>query len=185
MKSESYKETRRKRYLVYRKLGYNSKTATALSQRSLDVSDVEISEKTGKLKRNKKTKAFIENLSEYKASTYVESYNERIKDIKNDTVYTRHGMLTHDDRYKGENGRIIQIIKNENKLTTNQAYYFFYHMTTNGLSYKETRSQLLSNKEFEMYEKRKQAGQKTYIEINGKKIPSKKRRYKKKKSKRK
>jgi hypothetical protein len=180
MKTESYKQTRKKRYLVYRALGYNSKTSTALSQRELDVSELEISKKTGKLKRNKKTKHFLENLDYYQEKTYVNNYNSRVSDYKalytddylnaeklpynkSGTVLTFHGMLTHDKRFKGENGKIIQIIKNQNKLTTNQAYYFFYHMTQSGMTYQETREQLLSNKDFEMYEKRKQAGLKTYI----------------------
>ena len=180
MKSDSYKEIRKKRYLVFRALGYNSKTATALSQRKLDVTGLEISKKTDKLKRNRTTKLYLEDYKDYKTTTttkrvkgkrvvtkqipYIDDYQERIQELKgqekslksrNKSVYTFHGMLTHDKRFKGENGRVIQIIKNENNLTTNQAYYFFYFMTQNGLTYQETRKQLLSNKDFEMYDKLK------------------------------
>lgn len=166
-------ETLKKRYQVYRRLGYDSATARALSFRSLDVSDLEISKRTGKLKRNSVTKQFIEtDMKEWKNTQVVDRYNERIKDIPNDTVYSRHGMLTHDKRYKGENGKIISIlrrqtrkVRDENgklktekvKLSTNQAYYFWYVMTQNNLSYKETQRQLLSNKEFEDYDKNKKA----------------------------
>ena len=150
------RETRKKRYYVYRKLGYDSRTASALSSRKLDVNGLEISQKTGKLKQNKTTKIFVEKERiAWDRKKAVDQYIDRISEIKNDTVYTRHGMLTHDKRYRGENGKIVSIIKHENKLSTNQAYYFFYFMTQSGLSYQDTKKQLLTNKEFEMYDKRK------------------------------
>ena len=43
------RETRKKRYYVYRKLGYNSRTASAISSRKMDVSGLELSDRTGKL----------------------------------------------------------------------------------------------------------------------------------------
>lgn len=150
------KETLKKRYEVYRRLGYSSQTARALSFRSLDVSSLEISEKTGKLKRNKQTKVFIENERlTWENKNVVDKYVDRISSIKNDTVYTRHGMLTHDKRYKGENGKVISIIKNENKLNVNQAYYLFYYMTQSNLNYEQAKKELLSSKEFEMYRSHK------------------------------
>lgn len=151
---KSRSEVLKIRYQVYRKLGYDSETARALSKRSLDVSQLEISKKTGKLKQNSKTKNFIEkDMESWKRQQAIDNYHERIKEIPNDTVLTRHGMLTHDKRYKGENGKIISIIKHENKLNTKQAYFFFYTMTQNNLTYKETKRQLLTNKEFEQYGK--------------------------------
>src|SRR3990172_9113766 len=146
--TDKLRETRKKRYYVYRKLGYDSKTASALSSRKLDVSGLELSERTGKLKQNKTTKIFIEEERiKWDRKKAVDNYIDRISVIKNDTVYTRHGMLTHDKRYKGENGKIVSIIKHENKLSTNQAYYFFYFMTQNGLTYREAKKQLLSSKD--------------------------------------
>jgi hypothetical protein len=149
------KEDREKKYLVYRKLGYDSKTARALSSRSLDVSHLEISKKTGLLKRNKRTKQYIqEDMKAWQRAKVIDQYNDKVKDInvsKMDTVLTLHGLLTHDKRYKGENGKIISIIKNENNLTTDQAYYFFYLMTQNNFTYKEAKAQLLTDKSFEEY----------------------------------
>ena len=149
-------ETLKKRYQVYRRLGYNSKTASALSHRALDVSSIEISSKTGKLKRNKATKQFFDSgIREWENKKAIDNYSERMSDVKNDTVYSRHGMLTQDKRYKGETGKIVSIIKNENKLTSDQAYYFFYIMNQSGMTYKQTQKQLLSNKEFEEYTRKK------------------------------
>ena len=153
---EKRNETLKKRYQVYRRLGYDSYTARALSHRSLNVSQLEISKKTGKLKRNHKTKVFIDkNMKEWQNKKAIDNYTKRIEKLENDTIYSKHGMLTKDKRYRGENGKIVSIIKHENKLTTNQAYYFFYFMTQNDMSYSETKKQLLSNKEFEEYDKRK------------------------------
>jgi len=149
-------ETLKKRYQVYRRLGYDSKTSRALSQRSLDVSNIELSDKTGKLKRNSATKQYIEkDMITWKHTKVIDNYNDEIKSIDNDTVYSRHGLLTHDKRYKGKNGKIISIIKTENGLSRDQAYYFFYVMSQSGMSYKQTKLQLLSNKEFEQYDAKK------------------------------
>ena len=155
-------ETLKKRYQVYKRLGYDSKTSRALSQRSLDVSNIELSDKTGKLKRNSATKKYIEkDMVSWKRSQVINNYNEEVKalDLKNvnvnDTLYTPHGLLTHDKRYKGKNGKIISIIKNENNISRDQAYYFFYLMTQGGMTYEQTKLQQLTNKEFEEYDARK------------------------------
>ena len=173
-------EVLRKRYQVYRKLGYNSVTARVLAQRKLNVDSLEISQKTGKLKRNKKTKRFIEyDMREYKLATVVDNYTRKTRKIENDTNYTHHGLLTHDRRYKGETGKVVTIIRNENRvrnprdesekivsiiehqnrLSNDQAYYFFWYMNKHNLTYAETKEQLLSNKEFEDYDKNKKARQ--------------------------
>ena len=149
-------ETIKKRKLVYEKLGYDSKTSTALSKRSLDVSGLEISKKTGKLKRNKKTKNYINvQMEQWKRRDVIDNYTKRTKGIYNDTNYTHHGMLVHDKRYKGENGKIVSIIKNDNRISRDQAYYFLYHMEQSNMSYTQTKKQLMSNKEFEEYDVRK------------------------------
>ena len=149
--------TIKKRYHVYRRLGYNSATSKALSQRSLDVSGIELSATTGKLKRNTATKDYINTgMKEWKNTKVIDTYHEEIKNIDySDQVLTHHGALTKDKRYKGKNGKIVSIIKNENHLSTNQAYYFFYTMTQGGMTYKQAKLQLLSNKEFENYDKNK------------------------------
>ena len=151
-------EVLKKRYQVYRRLGYDSYTSRALSQRSLDVSQLEISDKTGKLKRNTKTKTFIDStMREWRHTKVIDRHTDKMAEKVNDTVYTRHGMYVKDPRYKGETGKIISIIRNENKtlngnrLTTDQAYYFYYFMNENGLTYQQAKTQLLSSREFEIY----------------------------------
>jgi hypothetical protein len=115
-----------------------------------------MSKRTGKLKRNSVTKAYInKDMESWNKSQVIDKYNARVEVMKNTTVYTKHGMITHDKRYKGESGKIVSIIKHENKLSTDQAYYFLYVMQQSGMTYKQTKLQLLSSKEFEEYDKRK------------------------------
>jgi len=145
-------EVLKKRYEVYRKLGYDSATSRALSQRSLDVSSLEISKKTGKLKQNKKTKTFINNTMQYwKRKESIDNHKDKMSKIAyDDTNYTPHGVRTRDKRYKGETGKIVSIIRHENKLSRDQAYYFYYMMFQGkGMSYEETKKQLLSRRDFE------------------------------------
>jgi len=162
----SRNEVLKKRYQVYRRLGYDSNTSRALSQRSLDVSKLEISEKTGKLKANSNTKKYFEtDMREWKQTQAINKYGGKYRldpeqpelfvQRKNDTNYTAFGTITHDKRYRGENGKIVSIIKHENNLSTNQAYYFLYTMLQSGMTYKQTQKQLLSNKEFEQYDRNK------------------------------
>jgi hypothetical protein len=155
---EKRNERIKKRYQVYRRLGYNSSTSRALSQRSLDVSTLEISKKTGKLKANTKTKQYIEtDMREWRHVKVIDRYKTKITDnkdyddIETGSNYSPYGMIVHDKRYKGETGRIISIIKNDNNLTSDQAYYFFYTMTYNNWSYNQTKKQLLTSQEFEVY----------------------------------
>ena len=154
--------TLKKRYEVYRKLGYDSVTSRALSQRSLDVSKLEISKKTGKLKQNKATKKYLtETMQYWKRKEAIDHHHDKMNLIAyDDTNYTPHGVRTHDKRYKGETGKIVSIIRHENKLSRDQAYYFYYMMFQGkGMSYEETKKQLLSNKEFEDYDKNKKLRQ--------------------------
>ena len=160
-------EVLKKRYQVYRKLGYDNATSRALSQRSLDVSSLEISKKTGKLKQNKKTKNFITDTMQYwKRKESIDNHKDKMSKIAyDDTNYTPHGVRTRDKRYKGETGKIVSIIRHENKLSRDQAYYFYYMMFQGkGMSYEETKKQLLSNKEFEDYDKNKKLRQQSMRE---------------------
>lgn len=156
----SYNETLRIRYQVYKQLGYDSKTASFLSHRKLDVSELTLSKKTGKLTRNKVTKQYINvTMEKNKRRDYIDNHQAKVKVIANDTNYTLHGLLTHDKRYKGETGVVVHNIQRENKLSNDQAYYFFFYMTQKHLSYDDTKKELLSNRDFEEYDKNKKIKQ--------------------------
>jgi hypothetical protein len=149
---EKRNETLKKRYHVYRRLGYDSKTSRVLSQRALDVSDLEISKRTGVLKRNKQTKEFVTvKMKDWKAEQAIDQYVKKVSTLKNDTVLSKFGMIVRDKRYKGETGRVIAILKSRHNLTTDQAYYFYYMIQTQGLDYERAKKELLTDKDFEIY----------------------------------
>ena len=176
-RKQSYNEKRKIRYHVYRRLGYDSKQASKLSNRSLDVRGLELSERTGTIKRNTATKNYVQA---WKERDEVEGYIKKTKSFKNDSTLTDFGMLTHDKRYKGETGKVVDTIRTQTyvkynpksgkleseqiELSSDQAYYFYYMMNDHydendnlirGLSFKQAQEQLLSSKEFEMYAKKR------------------------------
>ena len=86
----------------------------------------------------------------------IEDYLDWARDVeRGDTVLSQHGMLTHDERYKGRTAETVNMIKNDNNLSNDQAYYFLYFMLTNDLTYEEAKDELLSSKDFENYDKLK------------------------------
>jgi len=60
-------------------------------------------------------------------------------------------MIVRDKLYKGETGRVISILKSRHNLTTDQAYYFYYMIQTQGLDYERAKKELLTDKDFEIY----------------------------------
>lgn len=151
-------ETLKIRYQVYRRLGYSANVSRALSKRALDVSNLSISSKTGKLKRNHVTKSYVEDLKANFGTqgSVVDRYKDYMAGQRHDGIYpTRWGMYTHDKRYKGYTGKVASYLKNQHHLTTDQSYFFLYLQTRYGMSYAEAKKQLFSNREFEEYKKGK------------------------------
>ena len=140
-------ETLRIRYAVYRDAGYTAKEARSLRFKDLDVSKVK-TDKQGKVIKKTNYKRAI---GDVKVNIYVSD----VKKIKNDTVYSKWGMLSQDDRYKDDTARIVKHLQLKHKLSNDQAYYFIYTMLQGNMTYTEAKRQLLTNKEFEMYDKKK------------------------------
>ena len=134
------------RYQMYRDMGYSPTEARKLRTRSLDVNNIKI-DKNGKvIKANNYKKALYQKQTEM--------YSQKIRNAENKSIYSNWGLFTQDNRYKDDTMRIVQSIKKREKINSKQAFYFLYFMQSNGLTYKQTREQLMSNKEFEMYAKK-------------------------------
>ena len=155
MKNRSrYNRLRKIRYQVLRDLGYSVKEAQRLRSRSLswlDTSKVRVSRKTGKVIKGKNYQRLLENYD-------IDNYVDYIKTRKNDTVYSRWGMLTHDERYQDVTERYVNYIRKTFNLSNDQAYYFLYMMISNNMTFEEAREQLLTSEQFEMYDKNKARG---------------------------
>src|SRR5690554_2341084 len=155
MKNKSrYNRLRKIRYQVLRDLGYSVKEAQRLRSRSLpwlDTSGVRISKNTGKVIKGKNYQRLLKDYD-------IDNYAERTKTIKNDTVYSRWGMLTRDERYRDETEKYVNYVRKTFGLSNDQAHYFVYMMISNNLTFEEAREQLLTSEQFEMYDKNKARG---------------------------
>ena len=140
-------ETYKKRYHVLREMGYSAKDASRLRSRALDVDSIKLDDDGNVIKKNN----FKRTVRTHTVETYINDMSTK----KNDTVNTRWGMYTHDKRYKDDTAKTVRIIQRDLRINNKQAYYFLYIMTTNGLTYEQTKQQLMSNQQFEMYRRSK------------------------------
>lgn len=150
------------RYHALRLLGYSSKEASRLRSRDIDISRIRIN-KNGEISKwslNQKSK-----LNQTKK--IVNSYLKWAKNVENDTIYTKWGMLTHDKRYRNKLKNVTKTMEQNFKnfygpgkgLSNDQIYFFLYFAVQGEYTYDETANQLLTSKEFEIYDKRKQLRQ--------------------------
>lgn len=151
----SRNETARIRYQMLREAGYTVDEARKLRYQKLDVSDVKI--KDGNIIKNRKYQQILKTL---KVENKYSNYNQEMNKVKNDTVYSRWGMLTQDKRYKNKTAEVVQFIKKDMKLKDDQAYYVLWFMHTNNLSYRQTKEQFKTDKNFERYRKVKKGKKK-------------------------
>ena len=140
------------RYQIYRDLGYSAKEARALRSRALDVSYIKINPKTKKVVRGKTYRNITTSMIGPKD---LKKFVNRAYRVKNDTVYSRWGMLTQDPRYKDGSAKLVKFIQKEHNINEDQAYFFLYYMTTNKKTYNQAKNDLLSNQEFEIYRSRR------------------------------
>ena len=144
----SRNEVAKIRYQMLREAGYTVDEARKLRYQKLDVSDVKIKDK--KIVKNRKYQQILKTL---KVENKYSNYNQEMIKVKNDTVYSRWGMLTQDKRYKNKTAEVVQFIKKDMKIKDDQAYYVMWFMHTNNLSYRQTKEQLMTDSNFEKYRK--------------------------------
>lgn len=142
-KSEIYKI----RYQIYRDLGYTPAEARAKRSHSLDVSPIKLNEEK-KVKKNRAYKSIVNSMTGPKD---VKKFVNKAWRTKNDTVFSRWGMLTQDERYQDNTQKIRQFIQDDMKISEKQSYYFLYFMTQNKMTYQQTKEEMLTNADFEKY----------------------------------
>lgn len=133
---------------MYRDLGYSAKEAQRMRTHALDVSNVRLDPETKQVEKKNNYKQTVKGLK-------VDLYSKKVKSVENDTVLSRWGMLTKDDRYKGETHDIVSAIKKDMKINNKQAYYFAYVMLQSGMTYKQAKRQMRTDKLFEKYSKKR------------------------------
>jgi len=82
-------------------------------------------------------------------------YKNKMDRLPNDTVLSRWGMYTHDKRYKDYTASIVNMIKQDMHINTDQAYYMLYYMVSNNITdYERAKKDMYVDENFEIYRRR-------------------------------
>ena len=82
-------------------------------------------------------------------------YKDYMATKPNDTVLTRWGMYTHDERYKDYTASIVKMIMDDMKINSDQAYYMLFYMVSNDLDdYELARDDMMVDEKFEYYKRK-------------------------------
>jgi len=149
------------RYNLYREAGYSPSEARRLRGRALDIGNLRLDRDGSVPKDSEVFRDISKNLNVGKVS---QDHKDYLYKQENDTVYSNWGMYTHDDRYKDDTMRVVKQIQDNLRISNDQASYFFYIMVQYNKSYDEVKRELLSSKEFEMYDANKLARNKSKYE---------------------
>ena len=148
------------RYNLYREAGYSPSEARRLRGRALDIGNLRLNRDGSVPKDSEVFQDISKNLNvgksanEHKEYLYTLPFHETLYEVKDGKSW---GMYTHDDRYKDDTMRIVKQIQNNLNISNDQAFYFFYIMVQYNKTYDEVKRELLSSKEFEMYDANKMA----------------------------
>ena len=82
-------------------------------------------------------------------------YKNKMDRLPNDTVLSRWGMYTHDKRYKDYTASIVNMIKQDMRINTDQAYYMLYYMVSNNITdYERAKEDMYIDENFEIYSRK-------------------------------
>jgi len=84
---------------------------------------------------------------------YIKEYKNYMSTKPNDTIYSRWGMYTHDNRYKEYTASIVKMIMNDMKINEDQAYYMLYYMISNNIDYERAKRDMKVDVNFEIYKR--------------------------------
>lgn len=95
------------------------------------------------------------NELEYRPQVNINSkileYKNYMATKPNDTVYSRWGMYTQDNRYKDYTASIVKMIMDDMKINEDQAYYMLYYMVSNNIEYERAKRDMMVDPNFEIY----------------------------------
>lgn len=97
---------------------------------------------------------YISRRSRTVARRYLE-YKNKMDRVPNDTVLSRWGMYTQDKRYKDYTASIVNMIKQDMHINTDQAYYMLYYMVSNNITdYERAKEDMYVDENFEIYSRK-------------------------------
>ena len=75
----------------------------------------------------------------------------------NDTVLTRWGMYTHDERYRDYTASIVKMIMDDMQINEDQAYYMLYYIVSNNIDdYERAKRDMMVDEKFEIYKRKRE-----------------------------
>ena len=89
----------------------------------------------------------------FKINSKILEYKNYMSTKPNDTIYSRWGMYTHDERYKDYTASIVKMIMNDMKINEDQAYYMLYYMISNNIDYERAKRDMMVDPNFEIYKR--------------------------------
>ena len=79
-------------------------------------------------------------------------YKNYMSTKPNDTIYSRWGMYTQDNRYKDYTASIVKMIMDDMDINEDQAYYMLYYIISNDIDdYERAKRDMKVDVNFEMY----------------------------------
>ena len=82
-------------------------------------------------------------------------YKNKMDKLPNDTVLTRWGMYSQDERYKDDTASIVKMMMDDMGINNDQAYYMLYYMVSNDIEdYERAKADMMVDKNFEMYSRK-------------------------------
>jgi len=161
-KREKANRDRRKRYQVYRDMGYSPKESNNMSNKksAIDVSKIRMG-RDGKIKKGKVYEETKEALivNRYKDNNYkrlkIKQVNNKPVSPVNDSVYSVWGFLTQVEPYNDDTERTAKYLMDKRNLSNEQAHWILYYMIQHDQDYETAKNELLSNIEYEKYDSSK------------------------------
>ncbi|HEY8362386.1 MAG TPA: LacI family DNA-binding transcriptional regulator [Tissierellaceae bacterium] len=97
---------------------------------------------------------YVSRRSRTVAREYLE-YKNKMDRLPNDTVLSRWGMYSWDERYRDETARIAKLIEKDMNINTKQAYYMLYYMVSNNITdYERAKEDMYVDENFEIYRRK-------------------------------
>jgi len=79
-------------------------------------------------------------------------YKNYMSTKPNDTVHSRWGMYTQDNRYKDYTASIVKMIMDDMEINEDQAYYMLYYIISNDIDdYERAKRDMKVDVNFEIY----------------------------------
>jgi hypothetical protein len=164
---------------MYRESGYTIEEARKLRYKNIiDVDGIRIDKNTNKIVKGR---SLDSNYNRRLRGVDINETTTRLRKVAEDpdintSVFQSHGWLAHNKLksnkgYKREYAEVVRTIRRKTPLekvdangnviksymTNDQAWYFAYFMIRRKYSYERTCNELLSSREFEIYEQQKRA----------------------------